>query len=207
MPKQVDHEGRRREILLATLDVLSEQGPSGLSFRTVAKRMGGSSTLVTHYFPSRQALIDALVGDIASWPDQIGEIEAGATDARERLRRFLRWLLPDDAQGLKEESARINLIGERDIRLRTDHLFDAWDDKARELLRGHVEGLVRPDRVDTVVDVLRSTTNGITLSVIEHPTKWPPDRQHAVLDEILSAFGLLPEGEAEAPATTVEARS
>jgi AcrR family transcriptional regulator len=192
MPRHVDHDDRRREILQATLEVLAQRGPSGLSFRTVAKHMGGSSTLVTHYFRTRQALLDALVEDMSSWPEEIAELEAGADDPRERLRRFLRWLLPDDERGLREETARINLLGERGEQLRTEHIYAAWDTNVRELLARHLVDLVPAERIAITLDALRSTTNGITLSVVEHPSQWPQERQFAVLDEVLAAFGLLP---------------
>jgi AcrR family transcriptional regulator len=191
MPRKVDHQDRRAAIIEATLEVLAEKGPSGLSFRNVAKRMGGSSTLVTHYFRTRQDLLDALVEAIASWPEEVAQLEAGTEDPRERLRLFLRWLLPEDDQGLKEETARVNLIGERDTRLRTEHLFAAWDSHVRALIVRHLEPLVPPERLLATVDVLRSVTNGITLSVVEHPDQWPTARQHRVLDDVLEAMGLL----------------
>jgi hypothetical protein len=140
-----------------------------------------------------QQLLDALVEDLAHWPDDVAKLEAGADDPRERLRLFLHWLLPCDEQGLKEETARVNLIGERDTRVRTEHLFAAWDQNVRSLLARHVEQLFPAERVPAIVDVLRSTTNGITLSTVEHPDQWPPERQFAVIDEVLTAFGLLPE--------------
>jgi AcrR family transcriptional regulator len=193
MPRYVDHENRRSQIIQATLEVLAKQGPSGLNFRAVASRMGGSTTVVTHYFHTRQQLLDALVEDLAHWPDDVAKLEADADDPRERLRLFLQWLLPCDQQGLEEETARVNLIGERDTRVRTEHLFAAWDQKVRSMLASHLQELFPAERVPAIVDVLRSTTNGITLSTVEHPDQWPPERQFAVLDEVMTAFGLLPE--------------
>lgn len=192
MPRYVDHDDRRFQIINATLDVIAKEGPTGLNFRAVAGRMGGSSTIVTHYFSTKQELLDALVENLATWPDEVQELEVGVNDPRDRLRLFLRWLLPCDEQGLRDETARINLIGERDTRVRTEHLFAAWDQNVRSLLTRHVEELVTAERVPSVVDVLRSATNGITLSTVEHPDEWPADRQFAVLDEVLAAFGLLP---------------
>jgi AcrR family transcriptional regulator len=195
MPRYVDHEDRRSQIIQATIEVLAEKGPSGLNLRAVASRMGGSSTVVTHYFRTRQQLLDALLETLAQWPEDVAKLEAGTDDSRERLRLFLQWLLPNDEQGLKEETARVNLIGERDARVRTGHLFAAWDQNIRSLLARHVEELFPDERVPAIVDVLRSTTNGITLSTVEHPDQWPSERQSAVLDEVLIAFGLLPENQ------------
>jgi AcrR family transcriptional regulator len=163
-----------------------------LSFRTVADRMGGSTTLVTHYFPTRQALLDALAEMVSEWPEELSALEAGTDDPRVRLRLFLRWMVPHDADGHMTESGRINLIGERDAQLRTRHLFDTWDRRVRELLRDHVDGLVPGDRVEPTVDLLRTITNGLTLSAVEHPDKWPAERQFAVLDDALEVLGLMP---------------
>ena len=192
MPRHVDHEERRDAIIQATLAVLAEHGPSGLTFRAVAKRMGGSSTLVTHYLPNRQELLDALVEQMAEWPEELLELEAGADDPREKLRVFLLWLLPVDERGWLEERARLSLAGEPAIRERTQHLLDSWDTNVRRLMAEHLTDLVPPDRLPVTVDVLRSITNGLTLTWAEHPGEWPPERQFAVVDETLAALGLLP---------------
>ena len=192
MPRYVDHEDRRAEILRATLEVLAEKGPRGLTFRAVAGRMGGSSTLVTHYFASRQALLDHLAESVADWPAEVAELEAGVDDPGERLRLFLRWMVPSDEEGMIAERGRVNLIGEQDARVRTQHLFDTWDRHVRDHLRRHVEALVPRRRVDATVDLLRSFTNGITLSAVEHPAEWPEQRQFAVIDDALERLGLAP---------------
>jgi AcrR family transcriptional regulator len=193
MPRHVDHEDRRDAIIQATLAVLAEQGPGGLTFRSVAKRMGGSSTLVTHYFSTRQELLDALIEYVADWPEELEDLERETEDPRERLRLFLRWMVPYDEESQREEAGRINLIGERDARLRTQHVFDAWDTNVRRLMAEHVSDLVPPERVAITVDLLRTVTNGLTLTWVEHPDEWPAERQFAVLDEVLAALDLLPE--------------
>jgi AcrR family transcriptional regulator len=192
MPRHVDHAERRAEILRATLELLAEQGPRGLTFRAVANRMGGSSTLVTHYFSSRQALLDALAERVADWPRDLARLETDVDDPAERLRLFLRWMVPAGADGYIEERARINLIGEHDAQIRTRKLFDTWDKHVRDHFRRHLEGLIAPRQVDAMIDLLRTLTNGLTLSAIEHPSQWPPERQFAVIDDALSAFGLAP---------------
>lgn len=195
MPRHVDHDDRRRAIIKATLTVLAEHGPQGLSFRAVTEEMGGgSSTLVTHYFPSRQSLLDALVGEyLADWPEEIAALEQGSDDPRERLRLFLQWLLPLDAQSQIEERGRLNLLGERQTRLRTQHLFDTWDANVRGLLAQHLDGLVPADRIAVTTDLLRTVTNGLTLTWAEHPDEWPPERMTAIVDEALGALDLLPD--------------
>jgi AcrR family transcriptional regulator len=193
MPRFVDHDVRRREIIDATLEILAEQGLHGLSFRTVAARLGGSSTIVTHYFPSKQALLDALAETVSGWPEEIAELEAQAGDAKTRLRLLLQWLVPGDERALMEERGRINLVGAGDTSVRTQHLLDTWDANVRDLLRAHLGELLPNARIDPTVDLLRALTNGLTLSAVEHPDDWPPQRQRAVLDDALRLLDLLPD--------------
>ena len=154
--------------------------------------MGGSSTLVTHYFASRQALLDALAEVVAEWPANLAELEEGVEDPRERLRLFMRWLVPSDEQSLVAERGRVNLNGEHDARVRTQHLFDTWDRHVREHLRRHLKALVPARQIEATVDLLRSITNGITLSAVEHPAEWRKERQFAVIDDALARLGLAP---------------
>ena len=197
MPRQVDHDERRREVVRATFEVLAENGTRGLTFRAVADRMGGSSTLVTHYFPTRQALIDAAIEGFQDWSAQLDELEQGLGPV-ERLRVLLHWLVPTTDDGLLEERARINLLGERGeisgrsgrARISVDRLFTEGDARVRALIEDHLRDLLPKGEVGPTTDFLRSVTNGVTLSAVEHPGDWPAQRQFAVVDRALDALDL-----------------
>ena len=152
--------------------------------------------MVTHYFgTTREALIDGVVETFSDWPEQLRELEADETDPRARLRLFLRWLVPNDEQALMEERGRINLLAERGRHMPVEHLFNGADAKIRELLDDHLQGLVPAKERASVVDLLRTVTNGITLATIEHPGEWDADRQFAVIDRMLALLDLLPSKE------------
>lgn len=53
----VDSAIRRREIDLAVCALAVEEGFAAVTIRAVAARMGASTSVVTHYFPSRDELI------------------------------------------------------------------------------------------------------------------------------------------------------
>ncbi|TWD79922.1 TetR family transcriptional regulator [Kribbella amoyensis] len=57
MPARTDHEARRRDVSAAVWKVVAAEGFGGLTLRAVAAALGGSTGMVTHYFPSKQALI------------------------------------------------------------------------------------------------------------------------------------------------------
>jgi hypothetical protein len=91
-----------------------------------------------------------------------------------------------------EEKARISLAGRHDSSVHTQRILDGWNSAVVEQFQRHLEGVVAADRRDSVVDLLRTITNGITLSVIEHPDDWPAERQWRVIDDALEAMGLVP---------------
>jgi AcrR family transcriptional regulator len=76
-------EEMRAEILGAARRHLAEEGPAGLSFRAVARDVGLVSSAVYRYFPSRDALLTALI--VESY-DALGEAVERAEGAVERDR-------------------------------------------------------------------------------------------------------------------------
>jgi AcrR family transcriptional regulator len=100
VPRQVDHDVRRREIARALWRVAARRGLHGVSFREVAAEAGVSVNLVQHYFGSRR--------DLLAWSVNHNTAVLGATVAarvealgpdrtpRDGLRVMLRSFLPLD---------------------------------------------------------------------------------------------------------------
>lgn len=191
MPRHVDHEVRRREIVDATMKVLSRSGTRGLSLRAVAAEMGGSTTLITHYFPTQQELLDEVTAQLlAGWDGEIAALDAESETPFSRLEALLRWMLPLTEESLQAERSRISLLEGQLLGEENRVLFQGMESKIRELFRSHVSELVSTDEIEQIVELLRVTTNGVVLSVLEHPDAWPPERQLAILDWLLDSLGL-----------------
>lgn len=200
MPRYVNHEERRRQLVEAAMVVLGEQGLQGFSLRNVARRLGGSVTVVTHYYKSRQELLDDMATSMLSWWEaDLARLTAQTDDPAQRLRALLEWLLPLTPEDLVIERGRINLLADTNEPLSTRHLFDAWDRRMRGFMRQHVTELVEPERVEPTVDLLRTITNGLVLSAIERPQSWTPERLLAVLDDALGVIGLRAAPAASSP--------
>jgi AcrR family transcriptional regulator len=93
MPKQVDHDERRREIGEAVCRVLAARGLDAVSLRHVAAEAGVSMGRVQHYFASKD---DMLLFAFRQISDRVGA-RIGAVhspDARTFLRAVLLELLP-----------------------------------------------------------------------------------------------------------------
>ncbi len=199
MPRYVNHEERRRELVEAALVVLGEQGLKGFSLRNVAARLGGSVTMVTHYYSSRQELLDDLATSLVTWWERdLAELNARSGTPAARLRAVLAWLLPLTPEDLVIERGRVHLLGDATEPLSTRHLFDAWDARIRDFIRVHVVELVPAERVEPTVTLLRTITNGLVLSAIERPDSWPAERMLELLDDALAVIGVAAPSTADA---------
>ncbi|HET6855543.1 MAG TPA: TetR/AcrR family transcriptional regulator [Streptomyces sp.] len=60
-------EERRAEILRAALDVIAERGYRGASLNAVAERVGLTQQGLLHYFPTKEALLVAVLEERDQW--------------------------------------------------------------------------------------------------------------------------------------------
>lgn len=60
MPKIVDHEKYRNELLVKCFDLLSTKGYSNITMREIAENLGISTGSLYHYFQNKQAILDQL---------------------------------------------------------------------------------------------------------------------------------------------------
>jgi AcrR family transcriptional regulator len=68
MPKIVDSEEYRKELLHRSFDLFADRGYASVTTRQISKELGISTGAMYHYFPSKQVLFEQLVEEI-SWQD------------------------------------------------------------------------------------------------------------------------------------------
>ena len=86
MPKIVDHDAIRSELLTASLEVFAREGYSGLSMRGLSQELKVSTGKLYHYFPSKEVMFEQMVHHIASRDlgQAISDVELGQS-ADDRL--------------------------------------------------------------------------------------------------------------------------
>ena len=57
MPKAVDHEARRAELLAATWRVIARDGIEGATVRRISREAGYSTGVLTHYFQNKEDVL------------------------------------------------------------------------------------------------------------------------------------------------------
>jgi AcrR family transcriptional regulator len=65
MPKIVDADQYRQELLNKCFDLFANQGYANVTTRQIAKELGVSTGTLYHYFPNKQALFEQLVEQIS----------------------------------------------------------------------------------------------------------------------------------------------
>ncbi|MEO0969064.1 MAG: TetR/AcrR family transcriptional regulator [Cyanobacteria bacterium J06639_18] len=61
MPKIVDHEQYRKELLWKSFDLFAQKGYASITMREIAKEIGVSTGTLYHYFPNKEALFLQLI--------------------------------------------------------------------------------------------------------------------------------------------------
>ena len=106
MPRTVDPVERRARVAAAARAVIARDGLDATSVRRVAAEAGSSTTVVTHYFQDKQALLQAAVEDAyaAVATRMIAHLDGGPGGLA-ALRAILLEALPLDPE--REAEARV----------------------------------------------------------------------------------------------------
>ncbi|MFI6523064.1 TetR/AcrR family transcriptional regulator [Spirillospora sp. NPDC050679] len=190
VPIQVDHDERREKIVHAAMQVLGDGGFANFSLRAVSDRLGGSVTLVTHYFPNREALLHKMLqqtlDDARVTQGRLAAIE----DPHDRLEAVLRYFLPLDEESMAIERARVALASHRNVEPLIPQHLDLIESLMRDLVRTAIQDFIGRHRIDDTVDLIRLWTGGVVLSAIEHPETWTPERQTKALHHFMNLIDL-----------------
>ncbi|KAB8316789.1 TetR/AcrR family transcriptional regulator [Tolypothrix campylonemoides VB511288] len=93
MPKIVDHDQYRKELLSKCFDLFAEKGYAAITMRQIAESLGVSTGTLYHYFPSKQALFEQLVEQICERDVFLAKAELEGTqtlaERMEALGKFL----------------------------------------------------------------------------------------------------------------------
>jgi AcrR family transcriptional regulator len=203
MPREVDTGQRYADIAAATIRVARTAGAQAVTIRSVARELGGSTTLVTNYLPSRAALImNALDQGRDRWLEERSAAVA-ALPPSERLAGLVDWSLsssPDDAvlrTLILEIVANAGVEPELRASLQREsrEFQDVLESTARE------SGFTDPRHVAELLYVL---VRGAYIATMEDSEHWDETR---VRDLVQATLAGLPRSGAdhEAPAASAPA--
>lgn len=197
MPKIVDHDARRREIVMATWRVIAEGGLAGATVREIAREAGCSSGVLAHYFTDRQDILaSAMVMAHRGVRDRAdARIEKEGVDGLDALRVIMLESLPLDDQSVLEARIEACFWGEavgNDRMMKLQNVeVEGFCARVRDrLLEAKRTGELRPDvDIDDTVDDLLALMDGCSIQAVLNPGRVPANRQVAHLEAILRRVG------------------
>lgn len=102
MPRRVDHDERRKQIIDALLRVVGRDGLTSVTMRAVAAEAGMSLRLVQYYFDTKALLLHAALRHLERrshdrWTARLAALPS-LPSARDRVEHFLLEALPTDEE-------------------------------------------------------------------------------------------------------------
>ena len=95
MPKIVDHDERRREIVAVTKEIILRGGFEAATMRSIASTAGFANGALKHYFRSKESIVAAVFDDVLAEMTEV--IGPGIDDTSlDGLRHHLEAMLPLD---------------------------------------------------------------------------------------------------------------
>ncbi|WP_067823864.1 TetR/AcrR family transcriptional regulator [Actinomadura kijaniata] len=206
MPARGDHDARRRDVSEAVWRVLAARGFDGLTLRAVAAEMNASTGLLTHYFPTKKALVRHAL-DLAGERTGTRSRPAPPAPGLPALRTALLDVLPRTAQAVELNRVWVSswdaALGDPDLGDRERDRYERWRGELRAHLEKAVElGELPPDAdVEDLAASAAAFTHGLVVQVLFDPDRFPPERQAVLLDAFLDSLAHRPGRPAGSPDT------
>jgi AcrR family transcriptional regulator len=152
--------GMPEQVIEATLRVIEVGGVKEVTVRKVAEELGRSTTVITHYFPTREDLLNsALTQSFTQSKEQALLFMQGSKD---ELWAFLLWSVSAEHRKVWLQLVAAYLAGlDPHVSKQIDDFVDWWDSQLLKLLKGRIaQGRTSQE----VCDAIGVVVEGILLS-------------------------------------------
>ena len=191
MPKIVDHDRRRKEIAMLTLEVMRAVGIENASIRGIAQRGGLSMGVLTHYFKTKDDLIVFTFRWLAE--HTFAQLDRLLDDHHPGLRRLeaaINAVLPQPG-----EPAALALwmsLWDRAVRnpaFAREHrdYYRRWRTYVRKFLQDAIRLKEAPARLDldTATDLIVAGADGLWLAMTLEPRRFSKAQRQVLLRQLI----------------------
>ncbi|MEO1057365.1 MAG: TetR family transcriptional regulator C-terminal domain-containing protein [Actinomycetota bacterium] len=178
MPKVVDHEQRRAELVDAAIDAIADVGLERVTLREIAQRVGATTGTIGHYFRDKDELLVATLHHLAELLAQPDSTAVNFTHARLGLH------LPIDEASRRHWRVWLAYCGaapSSPTLLAAYHEFYA---RIEQSVADHLERNGVDDATE-IAGAIVAAVDGIGLCASVAPELWPVERQQRTLHRLL----------------------
>ena len=199
MPKVVDHESRRQELAVAATEVIADKGIENLRLVDVAKQMGVTTGLVTHYLEDKDAVLLAALEYVAG-----DLLPTGSPDdflpSREDLIEYLCDILPVDKQRRRQWTVWIAFWSRAANNPALADVHKQYNAAYRSSLASVIDRLGLHPKPTACADAIVTALDGVASHATLEPPYWTAARQRSQLSFLLDSLfdaGIQPKEEQE----------
>lgn len=182
MPIEVDVEERLGELARATLALAASRGAAGVTIRAVAAQLGGSTTMVTNYLPTRAALLlNAVSYMVNRWEDERAAALDGVADA-DRLAVLTGWSCATGPDDVAFRRLLVELIAAPEPPEDLAPLVaDAREHRDDLAAAARAAGFADPEQA---ADALFLLIRGFYYISVEQPGRFTPERVLSIVEQL-----------------------
>lgn len=193
MPRRVDHEARRHEIVQATWRLIAQRGIEATTMRELARELGLANGSVTHYFPDKSAILTAAFAHVFAATTARFEQNRARTGATglAALRAFLLEAAPIDEERSLEARIVIAFLEYAAADSALTEMFRGlmrqWQEAfAQMVAEAQEHGEVRDGlNVQAVSDAILHAVNGMQANGVLLPDTAQEERMLATVDALV----------------------
>jgi AcrR family transcriptional regulator len=192
MPKIVDHEVRRREIIEAVWSLISQKGFDALTMRELAAEAGYANGALARYFPDKGAVLRAAFRRAFDATNERATAAIGDRGGLAALRLLMIEIMPLDELRLREARVVIGFwdyaAGDPDLVEFFASAMEEWRQQARTHLgQAECAGEIAPGQpYDRIVDTMLTLGMGLQITASFLPRHTTPTHQMAMLEDFLA---------------------
>jgi AcrR family transcriptional regulator len=194
MPKIVDWDARRDEILSATWRVIARDGITGATIRAIAREANCSRGILAHYFDDKADILGSAL--VMSHRRVVARMSARAEGLTglDALRVVMLEALPLDEERDLEAQIEISFWGRALGNPGLRKLQHAEFDQFAERLRGYLAEAEKDGELRDGVDLgltahqLLVLIDGLSAERVLYPDRVTPGRQQQMLEQLLAGL-------------------
>ncbi|MFI7577841.1 TetR/AcrR family transcriptional regulator [Micromonospora sp. NPDC049497] len=186
-----DHEARRRDVSEAVWQVMAARGFTGLTLRAVAAELDATTGLLTHYFPTKRALVEYALDLLEQRTLSRPRRDSGRGMAA--LRDALLDMLPLTSEATDSNRIWVSswdaALSDPDLSADYGRKYAASRDRLSERVAAAQElGELRIGDPGEIAAGAQSFVLGLVVQALFAPAAFPPQRQVQLLDDYLAAL-------------------